>query len=111
MSALDFGTNKAAISLKAKDRIYFNNYSSSTFYTNGFNGDYIEYSSGNLALNFVAGGTSAFRVGSVQVDIAVRLNMDLADVLNFANDAAAAAGGLSVGNVYRNGSVLMIRAA
>lgn len=30
---------------------------------------------------------------------------------NYANDAAAATGGLSVGDVYRNGSVLMVRAA
>jgi len=30
---------------------------------------------------------------------------------NYADDAAAAAGGLSVGDVYRNGSILMVRAA
>lgn len=28
---------------------------------------------------------------------------------NFADDAAAAAGGLKVGDLYRNGSVLMVR--
>lgn len=33
----------------------------------------------------------------------------LADIPNFANDAAAAAGGVDVAQVYRNGSVLMVR--
>lgn len=31
--------------------------------------------------------------------------------LNYADDAAAAAGGISVGQIYRNGSVLMVRVA
>ena len=30
---------------------------------------------------------------------------------NFANDAAALAGGVPVGGIYRNGSILMVRAA
>lgn len=30
---------------------------------------------------------------------------------NYANDAAAAAGGVPVGGIYRNGSVLMVRTA
>lgn len=28
---------------------------------------------------------------------------------NFANDAAASAGGVAIGNMYRNGSILMVR--
>lgn len=35
----------------------------------------------------------------------------LSGVPNYANDAAAAGGGVPVGGLYRNGSVLMIRAA
>ena len=37
--------------------------------------------------------------------------LPIGNVLNFANDAAAATGGVPVGGIYRNGSVLMIRAA
>ena len=36
-------------------------------------------------------------------------NIDLAGLQNFANDAAAAAGGVKVGGMYRNGSALMVR--
>ena len=36
-------------------------------------------------------------------------NIDLAGLPNFANDAAAATGGVRVGGMYRNGSVLMVR--
>lgn len=35
----------------------------------------------------------------------------LASIPNYANDAAAAAGGVEVAQVYRNGSVLMVRVA
>jgi hypothetical protein len=37
--------------------------------------------------------------------------VNLANVRNFANDAAAAAGGIPVGGIYRNGSVVQIRVA
>lgn len=33
----------------------------------------------------------------------------LASLPNYANDTAAAAGGVAVGGLYRNGSVLMVR--
>ena len=36
-------------------------------------------------------------------------NIDLSGLPNFANDAAAATGGVPVGGMYRNGSVLMVR--
>ncbi len=36
-------------------------------------------------------------------------NIDLSGLPNFANDTAAAAGGVKVGGMYRNGSVLMVR--
>ncbi|WP_434513772.1 hypothetical protein AB6Q56_14420 [Dechloromonas sp. ARDL1] len=36
-------------------------------------------------------------------------NVDLSGLQNFANDAAAATGGVKIGGMYRNGSVLMVR--
>ena len=36
-------------------------------------------------------------------------NIDLAGLQNYANDTAAAAGGVKVGGMYRNGSALMVR--
>jgi len=38
-----------------------------------------------------------------------KVNIPIGNVPNYANDAAAQAGGLLVGDIYRNGSVLMIR--
>lgn len=40
-----------------------------------------------------------------------RLRVPAAGIGNYADDAAAAAGGVAVGEMYRNGSVLMIRVA
>ena len=111
MAGVDFGTNQAAVSLKAGQRVYFNNASSNDRYTTAFNGDYIEYSSGNSAINVVAGGNSSARFGSTLITFNQRVSMTLGIVLNFADDAAAAAGGLAVGDVYRTGSALKVRAA
>lgn len=36
-------------------------------------------------------------------------NVDLSGLANYANDTAAATGGVPVGGMYRNGSVLMVR--
>ena len=36
-------------------------------------------------------------------------NIALAGLPNFSNDTAAAAGGVKVGGMYRNGSALMVR--
>ncbi len=36
-------------------------------------------------------------------------NIDLSGLPNFANDTAAAAGGVKVGGMYRNGSAIMVR--
>lgn len=36
-------------------------------------------------------------------------NIALGGLGNYANDVAAAAGGVAVGGMYRNGSVLMVR--
>ena len=110
-TSADFGANNALVSGKAGQRIYLNNASSNGRYTTSYNGDYIEYSSGNSAINIVAGGNSSARFGSTLITFNQRVSMTLGIVLNFADDAAAAAGGLAVGDVYRTGSALKVRAA
>jgi hypothetical protein len=37
------------------------------------------------------------------------VSLSIANLKNFANDAAAAAGGVGIGGLYRNGSVVQIR--
>lgn len=82
---------------------------------------------GDLTLNTAAGGTVSARVGGVLVSsvndaglaitgsLSVSGNgvnaVTLPSLGNFANDAAASAGGVGISGLYRNGSVLMIRAA
>lgn len=46
-----------------------------------------------------------------KADTGGHVGISLAAVPSYADDAAAAAGGIGVGEIYRNGSVLMIRAA
>ena len=76
MSSLDFGANKAAISLKGNDRIYLNNSATASgnlaadWRTTSFNGDYIVYSSALSGMNFVIGGTSKLQVTASQVTVA-----------------------------------------
>lgn len=76
MSSLDFGANKAAISLKGNDRIYLNNAAtasgnlSADWRTTVFNGDYIVYSSALSGMNFVIGGNSKLQVTASQVTVA-----------------------------------------
>lgn len=71
MTGLDFGTNKAAISLKSGQRIYFNNAANASgaldadWATTVFNGDYIEHSTG--AIKIVAGGNAGLQVSSGKV--------------------------------------------
>jgi len=69
MSSTDFGTNKAAISLKADQRIYGNNYSTNGNFTDGFNGDYLTYSSSLSGWNFVVGGTSIMQIVAGQITL------------------------------------------
>lgn len=114
MVGLDFGTEKAAISLKANDRIYFNNSAVASgalradLRTTAFNGDYLEFNSAGGFIQFVRSGTSRLQIGST-VSVNAALSVAIASVNNHANDAAAAAGGVPVGGVYRNGSALQIR--
>lgn len=65
--------------------------------------DYIKYNVTTNRYEFVVGGVAAFAID------ANGLIANLAAMGNYANDAAAAAGGIAIGRVYRNGSVLMVR--
>ena len=44
-----------------------------------------------------------------RVEITGDLLLDISDVTNAADDTAAATAGVAVGQIYRNGSALMIR--
>lgn len=76
MTSLDFGTTKAAISLKQNDRIYLNNAAiasgnlTADWRTTVFNGDYLEYNTGISAIQFVRGGSSKLQIGSSTVVVA-----------------------------------------
>lgn len=41
----------------------------------------------------------------------IYISLNSSNLSNFANDAAAASGGVPVGSLYRNGSVVMVRVA
>lgn len=98
MTGLDFGTNKAAISLKAGDRIYLNNAATASgqltadWRTTVFNGDYIDYSSGGM--NFVVGGSNGLRVSTTEVYASKRVKMlqsfDVVSSGNIASTVGAA---------------------
>lgn len=74
INGLDFGTNKAAISLKSNDRIYLNNAANASgnldanWRTTVFNGDYIEYNSSGY-INFVRNGTSRLQISTSNVTV------------------------------------------
>jgi len=65
------------------------------------------------------GDAQTIEVRGTNADIVLKLSpkgtawvqIPIANVQDFADDTAAAAGGLSVGAIYRNGSALMIRAS
>lgn len=67
----------------------------------------------NLPAVIAVNGTEQFETVQAGVSSRITMNQMRTYVLtvggNFANDAAAAAGGVAVGGLYRNGSVLMIR--
>jgi hypothetical protein len=52
-------------------------------------------------------GVSQCQPGSVSQDDLAGFNT----LPNYANDAAAASGGVAIGGMYRNGSVIMVRVA
>lgn len=115
MSSLDFGANAAAISLRSGQRIYFNNNALASgnlvadWRTTGFNGDYIQHTtSGFTGLNVVQAGSSRLQIGAT-VTVNTAFAIAIGSVGTYASDALAAAGGVPVGGVYRNGSALQIR--
>ena len=56
-------------------------------------------------------GATTQDIMTVASDGKVAFSAGLQALGNYANDAAAATGGVAVGGLYRNGSVLMIRVA
>lgn len=82
MSNLDFGTNKAAISLKADDRIYFNNFAGASgnlvagWRTTTFNNTYLKYDSATSRIQMVVnGGAAATFHGTSAVNFALGVNV------------------------------------
>jgi hypothetical protein len=55
--------------------------------------------------------TPAARIASLNTAIDARIAATLAGLTDAVDDAAAATAGVSVGAMYRNGSVLMVRVA
>jgi len=115
MSGLDLGANAAAMSLKSGQRIYLNNAATASgsldadWRSTVFNGDYIGHTtSGFTGINFVQAGSSRLQVGST-VTVNTSFQIVIGSVGSYANDAAAAAGSVPIGGVYRNGSALQIR--
>lgn len=76
MTGTDFGTNQAAISLKAEQRIYFNNAALASgnldadWRTTVFNGDYLTFDYTNQFIHFVRGGESKLQIGLTDVVVA-----------------------------------------
>ena len=81
MAALDFGANKAAISLKANDLIYLNNSAGASgslpadIRTTVFNGDYIGYSTSINGILAVVGGVPALQMQAAQTTITNSLSL------------------------------------
>lgn len=80
----------------------------------------VSFTTGGGNVSFNTGDTASDQVSGVitwgpnnfdKPNAKTGLQMPIGDVGNYANDAAAAGGGVPVGGFYRNGSVLMVRAA
>jgi len=70
----------------------------------------INEETGGVTIQATAGNTAIVASGSCSLN-GTSYSIDLPGLGNYANDAAAAAGGVPVSGLYRNGSVLMIRVA
>jgi hypothetical protein len=95
-TALQITENNAAIELGS---LISPGFAFVDFHTSG---NSIDYDSRILA----SGGTASNGQGKLTFD-ALKLAITVPG--NYANDAAASAGGVAVGEIYRNGSVLMVR--
>jgi len=106
MTGLDFGTNKAAISLKSNDRIYFNNAAlasgslNADWRTTTFNGDYLEHNTAGSFIHFVKGGSSRLQISNSGVVVA---NGDLG--VNVGSGSTAYVRGLQTGFGLPTGAI------
>lgn len=64
----------------------------------------------NITLNTDVSGNLIINKG-VYPTLTALLTLPNGGLVNYANDAAAAAGGVAVGSLYRNGSIVQVRVA
>jgi hypothetical protein len=101
MSALSFGANQAAISLKNGQRIYFNNNAlasgntAADWTTTGYNGDYISYTTG-VGTILVNGGTTTLVSSATQLTAVLPLQINGGLEIAIATGTAGA-GHLNIG--------------
>lgn len=69
----------------------------------------LDASAADGTMKLARGNAGATTQDIITVDAAGRPGFP--QLANFANDAAAAAGGVPIGSMYRNGSILMVRVA
>lgn len=69
----------------------------------------LDASADNGTLKLARGNAGAPTQDILTVDAAGRPGFP--QLANYANDAAASAGGVPVGSMYRNGSIIMVRVA
>ena len=114
MSKSNFGANQAAFTLAANQRFYGNstNVDSVSLPRNTTLGNaWFTYDSANSAWAFATQGSAAALFNNSVFAIYGRVTLSLANVGDYADDAAAAAGGYAIGQVYRTGSALKVRVA
>ena len=66
-------------------------------------GSYLELAANSTGVILTVNGSQAMKIDSI------RVSLDISLLVNAVNDAAASAAGVAVGELYRNGSVLMVR--
>ena len=105
INGADFGTTKCAISLKANDRIYFNNQSTAvgniqedTWCTTTFNLDYIEYDSASSSIITVVNNIPVVQVSTLGMTLAGAAGLSFGSngILRFSGGASYGVGGNSV---------------
>ena len=92
--------------------IYRNGNTGLTMFGAGTTYDWLLASRNGAEVATIPSGSSTLRIhGTLSVSRPDGGKLTLPGLVNAADDAAASAGGVAVGEVYRNGSVLMVRVA